>query len=121
MKTKYLSNIAEVLCHQEHGPPLKDYLLQKNQWTEEEFSTIDWNAFNKACSDKPRRQQTQVCKMIHGWQNVGTQKHRINNQTAEHQCPFGCNQIETQHHYLYCPDPTAQTTRFSLLHSSSTY
>ena len=58
-----------------------------------------------------KHQQTNTCKFIHGWQNVGAQKYLINKNTTEHLCPFGCDSVEIQHHYLYCKEPAIMGER----------
>ena len=66
-----------------NGPALEEYLLQRNQWTKPTFQEIDWKAYELAISLKPAILQTNICKYVHGWQNVGKQKQFIDYNTQE--------------------------------------
>ena len=44
---------------------------------------------------------TNIIKYIHGWQNIGYQKHCINLQTKESICIL-CGESEQQFHYHFC-------------------
>lgn len=61
------------------------------------------------------RKRTLTCKYVHDWQNVGTQKEKIDIQTTESCCPMECGQPETPMHFWYCDDPALSGIREDLL------
>ena len=68
---------------------------------------IDWDPLEETLGRKTKAQQTTICKYIHDWQNFGQQKKMIDVSSRKLKCPFGCESIEIQHHYLYCKEPAA--------------
>ena len=104
-----------------HGNKLRDYIQKKNQWAEGTMNTIDWDNLEQALHAVTPIELTHRTKMIHGWQNTGTQKKMIldskrdvdifDPDPAEVQlCPM-CKQIEDQLHYTRCTDKLMITTR----------
>jgi hypothetical protein len=48
---------------------------KKQQWTEGIFDTVvDWDSLEKLLRTLTYVELTQLVKMMHGWQNTGTQK-----------------------------------------------
>ena len=80
-------------------------------WNKATYDWVQWEALEGSLIKKNRVQQTSICKYVHGWQNVGHQKRLYNQNTREALCLFGCEQLEIQHHYLYCQEPAAVRLR----------
>jgi hypothetical protein len=76
------------------------------------MNTIDWDNLDIALHKLPITVVVQRSKMIHGWQNTGTQKKMILDSKKDHdewdmdpnealQCPM-CKEPEEQLHYAKC-------------------
>ena len=49
---------------------------------------IDWEALELSLDSKPAMVRTNICKYIHGWQNVGLQKIRMDEHTRRKNAPL---------------------------------
>lgn len=57
---------------------LVEYLRDRNEWSEEGFSLIDWTGMCKALEAETHGLHIRVVKMQHEWLNVGAQRVKIN-------------------------------------------
>lgn len=69
-----------------HGPELEDYLMLRNNWDLQTLHSTDWEAYETATDTKPALIQMNICKYVHGWQNVGIQKRRIDTILGNYFC-----------------------------------
>lgn len=53
---------------------------------------------------------------MHNWQNVGTQKAKIDETTREEACPFDCGSSEHPMHFWHCSDPGMIGVKSSKIH-----
>ena len=88
---------------------------------------MDWEGVEAMLRSAGSIKRTQLIKLLHNWQNTGTQKKRFRDSrlkldsdsplmpTVEeercHECPDGCNEEESDLHYLCCPAPHAIARR----------
>ena len=109
------TNIPHLIHHYSHGPQLIEYLLERNHWTPTTFQQIAWQPFEAFMQGQTSRKRTLTCKYVHDWQNVGTQKEKIDEATTESCCPMECGKTETPMHFWYCDDPALSGIREDLL------
>ena len=51
-----------------HDSPLKEYLKQKDFWTDETFQNINWSAHvTLIWKNKTPKDRVHILKVIHGW------------------------------------------------------
>jgi hypothetical protein len=109
---KEITKTYKYLQHTKYGQGLKDYVQRKQQWQERETNNIDWTNLGVALQKLTVTKLAQRSKMMHGWQNTGTQKKVILESKKTHdewdedietiiQCPI-CKQPELQLHYTTC-------------------
>jgi hypothetical protein len=79
------------------------YLCQKNNWTNQEFTTIDWESHRQALNKIPAKRTTLV-KYLNIIAPVGRLVHRYDAKYPAG-CPSCPAEIETQEHMLRCRCP----------------
>jgi hypothetical protein len=84
------------------APALVEYQREKYKWSQTVFDEIDWPAYDSYTKRLPYERRAHVVKLIHSWQNVGTQRAMISEDNSNARCPFGCGQSETPMHYIHC-------------------
>lgn len=52
-------------------------MMEQNGWMEVHFERFDWEVMGRALGVETHDFQVRVVKMIHDWQNVGSQKRKI--------------------------------------------
>ena len=110
IKGNYItSGTIKHIEHEVSGKPLINYLMRRNKWTKEIFSSIDWDAHESYLTKLPYLKAVKVIKYIHDWQNTGAQKKLFDSkrdepehQPHEYQCPMKCGSRETAQHFLRC-------------------
>jgi hypothetical protein len=107
------ANIIEQITMDSTRPALKQYILEKNDWSDATFQEVDWTAIRTYLSRLSISKRVKVIKLMHNWQNTGRQKglFRMNTDlTAEdmattallEKCPMGCGEYEAPLHYIHC-------------------
>ena len=93
------------------SPSLREFIQQKEDWTDEVFEAVDWRAFEVAMNKLTIHKQINVAKYIFNWQNTGKQKKLFENSNAITEqrnptcvgmCPMQCGESETPQHFLQC-------------------
>ena len=94
-----------------HSQTLRTYIMQKEDWTDAVFDSVDWPAFDQCMNKLSVHKRINVTKYIFNWQNTGRQKQHFENSQAMREdreardvgrCPMGCGQHEDSQHYLRC-------------------
>ena len=91
--------------------PLAEYIIAKEEWTQETFRLVDWGAFQHCMGKLTIHKRINVAKYVFNWQNTGRQKQHFENSAANvedrkpeavNECPLGCGCTEDSQHYLQC-------------------
>ena len=101
----HVSDLCQYLLLNTNGQKLLDYYSEKRGWSDFVLDKIDWESMNNFLVTLKPIQRNGVLKLMHNWQNVGTQKWRFNraqdmtvnskcapvqdSQHMEEQCPAG--------------------------------
>ena len=94
-----------------HSLPLRNYIQEKEDWTDKVFESVDWHAFEQCMNELSVHKRINVTKYVFNWQNIGHQKQLFENGRALQeeraardmgQCPMGCGEHEDSQHYLRC-------------------
>ena len=121
--TKIGDKIRDLL----HSRPLREYIQQKENWTDNVFDSANWPAFKQCMHKLTIHKRINVTKYIFNWQNTGRQKQLFEQSQAVRKerdardvgrCPMGCGQHEDSQHYLKCTklrDATAIDQSFGML------
>ena len=105
--TKIGPKIRDIL----HSKPLRAYVMEKEDWTEDIFNSVDWQAFERGMQKLSIHKRINVTKYIFNWQNTGRQKQLFEDGRAMQEernpqivgtCPMGCGEHEDSQHYLRC-------------------
>ena len=97
-------SLYDQITEGEHGPPLKDYLCTKFNWTSIVFDSIDWQAMGVYIKHLTGTKITNLLKMVLHWQNDNQQNDMFYGKDSR--CPACGNQDEEHFHFLWCRDPT---------------
>ena len=114
-----IANVDNFIRSQVKGDATKTYLLQKHQWSDETFVSIDWKGLKKHLPSLPLLRRFGLLQLIHNWQNTGQQKEPFERSKCKpilddnlrklqddqiqniSECPFNCAQTETHLHLWY--------------------
>lgn len=55
-------------------PTLRQYIKEKNDWSEVTFDEVDWTSLGGCLKPLSISKCAKVVKMMHNWQNTGRQK-----------------------------------------------
>lgn len=91
---------------------LREYCLQKYNWTAEIFDSIDWKLVMTARKKCSKTQMMQTSKIMHDWLPV---MHMLGHITGLKQCPACAHQDETLAHMFHCPHPALVRKRMDTL------
>ncbi|KAL7530352.1 hypothetical protein ACHAWF_003347 [Thalassiosira exigua] len=91
------SEMNDQIRYDAHTKATFDFYKHKNEWTDNNISSINWKAIGHA---KNRIDPA----MLHGWLNVGTQKLLIDEATMDGMCPCCGGEIEDHVHLYHCPN-----------------
>ena len=120
-----IMNLYHYIADKLHSPAMREYLIDKFQWTREIQSSIDWCSLSTALRALPVPQRLKQMQYLYNWQNVGQQKAQFA-QSSMHsarkshspemisdllQCPMQCGSPETNGHYLLCSSSPATVAR----------
>ena len=105
------SDLENIIHMRAHGQELRDYIIERTQWQPSIFNLVHWPVFYYYYKQQSSRKQMRICKYVHDWQNVGSQKFKIDKKTKEELCPMGCGCQESPMHYWYCKDPSFEGVR----------
>ena len=91
-------------------PPLKEYIIQRNQWNPDTWNFVDWEAYSHATTTLSPAQHLRIVKFVHRWLPVG---HRLHKQKDSYsaRCSLCQAPDETVDHMVRCPDPDAAALR----------
>ena len=112
-------NVRQYMVNKKNGADLESYIKEKRGWDDDTMSTIEWEGIEAMLSSVGPNRRIRLIQLIHNWQNVGSQKGRFRDArlrldsdnpmtpTEEevhcHKCPEGCDEAESNLHYLECP------------------
>ena len=94
------------------APALVDYICNKEEWTQETFDLVDWDALERCLGKMSIHKRINAAKYMFNWQNTGRQKQHFEDSLARNEdrppknaglCPMGCGQYECSQHFLVCP------------------
>ena len=122
-----IKNLRKYMVEKNNGQELKEYMMRRKGWTIDELKVIEWEGIDAMLRSVGPMKRAQLIKLIHNWQNTGRQKGRFRDARLKldseaplipteeelhcHECPDGCNEEETDLHYLNCPAPHAVKRR----------
>jgi hypothetical protein len=106
-------NIKSFIRNAAHGPPLLQYIQQRNDWSDTIMQYIDWTAHEKA-THRYLHRRVHLVKLIHEIlptnDNVGIWK-----ENRSEKCPSCSHPAEDRDHVLRCPHPARQEWRQNFL------
>ena len=110
-----IGNIKQYILQTTNGPKLKKYIESKYGWTLEQQNTINWRALETVLKKQTSTRQTRLAQLMYNWQNVGTQKEKID--SSGNKCPTNCGEVETPSHYLQCSNKSMSKERQTKQHA----
>ena len=105
------TKVEKVIRKELTTQPLKDYICQKEAWTQETFCSVHWDALGRALKSLDIHKRINAIKYIFNWQNTGEQKQWFEASQASqddreeqevNKCPLDCGCVETAQHFLWC-------------------
>jgi len=94
--------------------PLKEKLQKDNSWSEDDFQSVDWDAFYTAIRRIPRSHRISITKLSHQLWNTNLQNNKYYNQSDK--CPICQSATEDFNHLFHCPHPSANNNRTEAMH-----
>jgi hypothetical protein len=95
-------------------PAIREYIMQRNEWTPATMDMIHWEAHGQALS-KNFIHRTFLVKLIHDKKlPVGKTIARYQ-ETYDHRCPSCQEEHEDRTHFLRCPDPARVAWQLTLV------
>jgi hypothetical protein len=79
--------------------PLKDKLQKNNSWSEDEFQSVDWDAFYTTIRHIPRSHRISITKLSHQLWNTNIQNNKYYNQSDK--CPIFQSATEDFNHLFH--------------------
>jgi hypothetical protein len=96
--TEITQNLPDIIRQHRHHHPIRDFFMNKYQWTPSTFKSIDWQLHDNLVQNSPYREFT--IKLIHFWLPVASHPALAN---INHHC-IRCNAcVEDQEHWYRCP------------------
>ena len=92
----------------EHGPPLREYIINKNQWTPHIFHMINWES-HAAAIKAHNKQRIHITKMLH--EVLPTNYHIHRGDPVRQRCPSCFAVKEDRDHIIRCPATARNTWR----------
>ena len=105
------SNIPKVIRDALISDLLEQYIKEKERWSADTFSLVDWPAMGRAMKSLSIHKRINAAKYMFNWQNTGEQKQRFEQSLATQEdrpeervnlCPLQCGCTETAQHFLQC-------------------
>ena len=103
------NQLYKVLKLHINGRELKQHLMEKNDWTDTIFESIDWVSHKRELVKIPQQQKVTTFKYIHGWLATNVRKKRERCSPTD-TCTL-CGQVETQRHLFRCSNDQMSTLR----------
>ena len=124
---RQITDLRKYMVQRINGNELKEYTMKKKGWNERVMTSIEWEGIEKMMKSAPPLRRTKLIQLLHNWQNTGRQKgifrdSRIKigtevplepttEETHCHKCPDGCEEEESDLHFLECPTIHARRRR----------
>ena len=122
-----ITNLRKYIVRTKNGKELEQFLKDKKGWDDEIFNDVEWEGIESLLKSAGPNRRTRLVQLLHNWQNVGAQKGRFRdsrlrldsdnplNPTEEevdcHKCQEGCDEVESNLHYLECPTTHSRERR----------
>jgi hypothetical protein len=106
-------NIKQEVMQARHVQPLIDYMMDKFEWSQETYDSVDWVTHRRAVGRWEKRRTT-IIKQIYRWLPVGKQVHRYD-QKNNPGCSTCQAPLEDQAHPVQCNAPTRMQWRKEFL------
>jgi hypothetical protein len=105
--------IPQAICYTAGNTDIRDYLMERNSWTENTLDDIHWHAHGVGHLHH-QTQQCYLAKMCHHHLPLGETLHRC---VAKYSpiCPGCRDEAELQDHYIQCQAPSRMKWRMALL------
>jgi hypothetical protein len=111
-----VSNLLRPIKHVLYYQPLQEKLKRDNNWTESQFSTIDWPSYKCALRKLPRSQRISISKLSHQLWNTNRQNKQYYNYS--NLCPYCQQEEESILHVFTCKHPVANQNREEALQTT---
>ena len=96
------TEMEEQIQYHAHEEALRTYVLNKFEWTDNEYDSINWRAIGIAKERLKLNRSIRISKMMHNWLNVGRQKQMIDEALNDGLCPCCGLEVEDQEHLYTC-------------------
>ena len=98
------SDMKKTIREKTHGKQLKNYIIERNKWSESTFNKVDWDNFEIVMKRMKNSSKTRIIKFLHDWLPVGYQQRHIY-VDRDPSCPT-CNncKIEKVDHIFRCKE-----------------
>jgi hypothetical protein len=83
----------------------REYLINKNSWSTENFRSIEWKSHGKSLHQLPARQRKSVIQSLHNWLPTNT-SHSLQLTATARLCPLCSTHEETVQQVLTCKQVT---------------
>jgi ribonuclease HI len=100
------TEMNEQIQYAAHAGPMKTYLGQKFEWTDQQVETINWPAMRLAKRRLKMHKSIRISKMMHNWLNDGHQKAKME---QDGKCPCCGKEEEDIIHMYRCEHPPMRT------------
>ena len=94
------TKIGQKIRDLRHTANLREFIQEKENWEDEVFDLVDWNAFEACLGRMSVHKRINVTKYVFNWQNTGRKKQlfECSQATLEGrspqdvgECPMGCS------------------------------
>ncbi len=96
------ANAAEHLRTAYASQNYREYIQKKYDWSDHTTDDIDWNLFSHTIAKLSHSNKRILQKFLHNWLPTNGHKGRKLDCTTT-KCLLGCDEDETNHHFLHCP------------------
>ena len=126
-----INDVRRYMTETINGEAMLEYMEKRRGWEPKTIDMIEWEGIEGMMRSANPMKRIKLLKMLHNWQNTGSQKGRIRDSRLKlhsdsplepteeeascHLCPAGCKEVENELHYLHCPDATAKSDRYDLI------
>ena len=106
-----MTKIGQKIRELRHSAHLCWYIQEKEEWEDEVFESVDWQAFEACVRRLTVHKRINVTKYIFNWQYTGRQTQLFEHSQAileqrapqdVGKCPMGCGLHKDSQHYLPC-------------------
>ncbi len=103
------NSLSQILKAEINGKRMREYLMEKYDWTAATYAQIDWVAHQREIGKTSRYQKVTLLKYIHGWLATTSRKFR-ENRAVDDKCPL-CGGRDNRHHIFLCSNERMKTIR----------